>query len=204
MVTMQPTRQIRFLGLLNVRTFSFVCNLLWNFSYWAFLRGPPIDEFIESETGFKLWWYTLRMGGNSSLQSVISCEPARDMFFFSRTTPQASQITSVLQARNWSCILHEVKKKNRESNQGSNLRRNGEKVLKVGFGLDMPFKLADSIDFAEKHTRQSRGIVSNYLKLSTNADVVSFDGTLVVQYYDIMRFMILCDGHHKVSPNLNP
>ena len=52
----------------------------------------------------------------------------------------------------------------------------------------MPFKLADSIDFAEKHTRQSRGIVSNYLKLSTNADVVSFGRTLVVQYYDIMRF----------------
>ena len=77
-------------------------------------------------------------------------------------------------------------------------------MLKVGFGLDMPFKLADSIDFAEKHTRQSRGIVSNYLKLSTNADAVSFDGTLVVQYYDIMRFMILCVIQHKVSPNPNP
>ena len=26
----------------------------------------------------------------------------------------------------------------------------------------------------------------------------------VVQYYDIMRFMILCDRHHKVFPNPNP
>lgn len=49
-------------------------------------------------------------------------------------------------------------------------------MMKVGFGLDMPFKLADSIDFAEKHTHQSRGIVSNYLKLSTNAAAVYLDG----------------------------
>ena len=26
----------------------------------------------------------------------------------------------------------------------------------------------------------------------------------VVQYCDIMRFMILCDRHHKVSPDPNP
>ena len=100
----------------------------------------------------------------------------REICFFFLARDAASRITSVLQARKWSCILHEVKKKKRESNQGSILRRNGEKMMKVGFGLDMPFKLADSIDFAEKHTHQSRGIVSNYLKLSTNAAAVYLDG----------------------------
>lgn len=32
-------------------------------------------------------------------------------------------------------------------------------MMKVGLGLGMPFQLTDSIDFAEKHTHESRGIV---------------------------------------------
>lgn len=156
------TCKVRFLELLNARTFSFACNLLWNFFwffYWAFLYVPSMGEFIEWETGFDLWWYTLRMGGDSPLQS-LSCKPARDKrcFFLSRAS-RPSQVTSVLQARDWICILREIKKENKESNQGSKLQRNDEKMMKVGLGLDMPFQVTDSIDFAEKHTHQSGGIV---------------------------------------------
>ena len=32
----------------------------------------------------------------------------------------------------------------------------------------------------------------------------SVSSARVVQYCDIMRFMILCVRHHKVSPNPNP
>ena len=65
----------------------------------------------------------------------------------------------------------------------------------------MPALMYDTLIY----TKRSK---SKELKFKTSASSFGINLTInnsrVVQYYEIMRFMIPCDRHHKVSPNPNP
>ena len=53
------------------------------------------------------------------------------------------------------------------------------------------------------HTGPRDGPGSPRSSSSDNSNCGCFRFWTVVQYCDIMRFMILCDRHHKVSPKPN-